>query len=189
MVTFDIMLPDYETLDYELQRVSAHFTASGSHGVICGVLAMNTAVATEIWVREIIPHQPAADTLFTECEQELLELYDATQEQLNDPELAYELLLPDNDNVSLTQCVVALTQWCDGFMFGVGLASLNDDYSLPEDCTDILSDISEFTRAKVSDVVDEQDAAAYFEIVEYLRVGVMLIHEEMEPFNATSRAQ
>lgn len=179
-----MMLPDYETLDYNLQLVGASFAAAGSHGVICGVLATNATVVSETWLREIITYESSADSPYVECKRSLLELYDATREQLNDVELGFELFLPNDDIVSLTQRVVALTQWCEGFMLGVGLAGLKADDSLPKDCAEILKDISEIIRANANGADDEQDATSYVEIVEYLRISVMLIHEEMQPIKA-----
>ncbi len=183
------MTSDYETLDYILQRVGANFTAAGSHGIICGVLAIDAEAPNETWVRAIIAYEPDADAPFVECEQGLLELYDATREQLNDTELGFELLLPNDDIVSLTQRTVALTQWCEGFMLGAGLAGLKADDKIPDDCVEILKDISEITKAKVNHAVEDQDAAAYIEIVEYLRVGVMLFYEEIQPYKTPSAKQ
>ena len=88
-------------------------------------------------------------------------------------------LLPD-DNAGLGVRSEALADWCSGFLYGIGSAENDVEARLSKDALEVLSDFSEVTRL-ISDAKETEAAEAdYSEIVEYMRVGVMLIFEELQ---------
>ena len=61
---------------------------------------------------------------------------------------------------------------------------------LPETVTEILEDFTELSKAGHSeDVLDESDEASFMELVEYLRVSVQLVFEEMAGKKLTGRQE
>ena len=106
-----------------------------------------------------------------------------TLEKLNDAEMTfYPLLLPDS--ASLTDRTGSLSSWCQGFIDGVGLAIAQKNVPIDSAGQDIIgeiiedfSQISKLTSASVMNQDGEE--LAYMEVVEYVRVGVQLIFEEM----------
>jgi uncharacterized protein YgfB (UPF0149 family) len=65
-------------------------------------------------------------------------------------------------------------------LYGIGSAGGDLAARLSRDAQEVLSDFSEVTRLKSDTEESESLEADYSEIVEYMRVGVMLIFEEMQ---------
>lgn len=91
---------------------------------------------------------------------------------------AIRLVLPD-DQEPLDVRAESLANWCQGFLFGLANGGLESFDALPDDATEILHDMSAFTRAG-GEEDDEASEAAYAELVEYIRVGVQVLFEEFD---------
>jgi hypothetical protein len=102
-------------------------------------------------------------------------------------------LLPEDD-ASLEDRVGALALWCQGFLFGLGLAGFSLDDEKEGDpgavqLGEIVNDLSEISRADISaDEFDDEDEAdfALAELIEYVRVSVQIMFEELESTQTTS---
>jgi uncharacterized protein YgfB (UPF0149 family) len=95
--------------------------------------------------------------------------------------MEFELLLPE-DEASLDARTVALAQWCQGFLYGLGGSAIQDTNALPGEVGEIVRDLSEITRVGVDDGQSvESNESAYAELVEFVRVGVQLVFEELSP--------
>ena len=46
-------------------------------------------------------------------------LYESVRQQMTDPVLGLELLVPDEESIDLSTRVNSLAGWCDGFLFGL----------------------------------------------------------------------
>jgi uncharacterized protein YgfB (UPF0149 family) len=117
-------------------------------------------------------------------------LHEATQGQLNDPTCDFHLLLPGDDE-AIALRVQALGDWCQGFLTGLALGGIKDLQALPDNVREIANDLLEIARAHSSYDLEEQeeDEQAYAELTEYVRVGVMLINEELHPALSVSGNQ
>ena len=80
----------------------------------------------------------------------------------------------------------ALSDWCTGFLFGLGLAGKDVTEVLSDDAREVVADLTEFTRLDTEEESGEGAEKAFAEIVEYLRVGVLLIYEELARARATA---
>jgi uncharacterized protein YgfB (UPF0149 family) len=93
--------------------------------------------------------------------------------------MEFELLLPE-DAAPLAERTQALAQWCQGFLYGLGAGSITDASQLPGEVGEIVRDFIEITRAGVEgEPEDESSENAYVELVEFVRVGVQLLFEEL----------
>ena len=54
---------------------------------------------------------------------------------------------------------------------------------------EILQDITSISQASEEEEEDEMNEVAYSDIVEYVRMGVLLINEEMHPMNRPQTIQ
>ncbi len=93
--------------------------------------------------------------------------------------------MPDDD-APLTERTAALGEWCEGFLFGVGASSIEHFDALPESVQEIIRDVVEMARVGMPTGEDtDGDEGAYVELVEYLRAGVQLVYDEMNPAPAS----
>lgn len=177
-------------LESALRRGDADYDAAESQAIACGMLAVNTAADKLVWVKllmgEIDPNNQAQHAAIAL----LGKLFEQTKYQLQDSNLEFTVMLPDDD-VALAERVNAVQEWCHGFLLGVSLSGVKDHASLPEDSRDLLADFASIGSSGEFDFNDEEgeDAEseeALAEIVEYLRVGALLINEELQPIKAST---
>ena len=172
-------LPQWNDIDARLRALDADVTASGCHGLLCGLLAARAPGARAAYARHSVGSEEPPELLGT--------LHDETLRQLDTTDFDFELLLPD-DEAGLADRVDAMADWCDGFVFGVGAAG-RAIADLPADSAEFLGDAMEIARARSDSVSGgEDDEAAYTEVVEYVRVGVLLVRTECAGARATSAA-
>ncbi|MEJ1965839.1 MAG: UPF0149 family protein [Gammaproteobacteria bacterium] len=174
-----------QTASYtEIQRVLADersmTDAAEAHGTLAGALCSAFPYRFEDWLQEILPEGRAQDF----STGALRGLYFLTAETLAGAEMAFEPLLPDDDQ-PLDERAAALSQWCVGFLYGLGSGSIQDVSKLPGEVGEIVRDFDELTRVGVgTGESDEENESAYVEIVEFVRVGVQLVFEELEALRA-----
>ena len=164
-------------------RLDAQFSAAELHGAACGVLVVNRHYAFDKWIKQV-----AAETMGDDDAYELVEqVFADAQYKLNTEALAFDLLLPEEDE-PLEQQVAALQKWCQGFAYGLALSGLKTLQDLPKDSREWVEDVVKIGAAGEMDV-DDEDASedAFVELVEFVRVGVLLINEELQPVRGRAK--
>lgn len=166
----------YEPLNKSLQYVGALMDAAEAHGILCGFLLSSQNFSNEIWFKHILSETAVQDGLASECQQQLLLVKNYTLDQLNSPSCEFMPLLPDDD-IPLPTRSQALGGWCEGFLFGLGLADI-DTLSLSYNAKEFIDDVISISRiAPVTD--SEENENGYMEVVEYIKVGVLTSYEEL----------
>jgi uncharacterized protein len=167
--------PDYSHIQQLLVQERSLADAAEAHGMLAGCLCAVSAYAFEDWLREILPEGRATAAAAASLQQ----LYVATADALSQPDMEFELLLPE-DAQPIDARTAALAQWCQGFLYGLGAGRIADASELPGDVGEIVRDFVEITRAGVdAEQGEESNESAYAELVEFVRVGVQLLFEEL----------
>jgi len=180
--------PDFDTLDEALDRAGAEMGAAESQGLLCGMICGLGHGDRKAWGKLVLDEVDLNNVLAKECDAVLDGLFESTRQQLNDAVLEFEMLLPHEGDL-LDIRVEALGEWCQGFLYGFGLGGVREK-SMPEDSRELLHDIAEIARAGQQDGdALEEDEEAYVALVEYVRLGVLLINEELHPVKASPRLQ
>ncbi|WP_455198105.1 UPF0149 family protein [Kaarinaea lacus] len=179
-------IPHYHDISAVLEKLETEVTPAEVHGTLCGLLCANVGATPGQWQENLWPDAgDKNDLIRAEALETLNQLHDTSRLQLNDPNCEYELLLPDDDE-SLEHRVNALGDWCQGYLVGLTLGGIRDFSPLPDNAREVANDMVEIARAGTSYDLEgsEEDEAAYAELVEYLRVGILLINEELQPDRA-----
>jgi uncharacterized protein YgfB (UPF0149 family) len=167
--------PDYSRIQELLAQERSLADAAEAHGTLAGSLCAASGYRFEDWMREILPEGQAAPA----SAQPLQRLFEATADALRQPDMEFELLLPE-DAQPIDVRTAALAQWCQGFLYGLGAGAIGDPRELPGDVGEIVRDFAEITRAGVdARQGEESNENAYAELVEFVRVGVQLLFEEL----------
>mgnify|MGYP002820156015 CR=1 FL=1 len=178
-----------------MTQAQVSIAVSELHGGICGLLCAGGGSVVPTWVEECLgggdPVEGALDT----ARNQLRELELHSWRSLMGSGLDFYPLIPEDD-ASLEERVGALALWCHGFLFGLSLAgfSLDGDEEEEDDpgavqLGEIVNDLSEISRADLSaDEFDDEDEAdfALAELIEYVRVSVQIMFEELESTQTTS---
>jgi len=165
----------------EIQRVLVEerslADAAEAHGTLAGCLCAAVRYRFEDWLLEILPEGRANAS----SRETLRELFVDTAGALEGEEMGFELLLPA-DEQSIDARTEALAQWCQGFLYGLGTSVVQDEGGLPGEIGEIVRDLTEITHVAVdSRQTPESNESAYAELVEFVRVGVQLVFDELGP--------
>jgi uncharacterized protein YgfB (UPF0149 family) len=146
--------------------------ASELHGGLCGWLAGGGSDAPDWLARVLVDPdiEPVAPG------DPLDRLREASVSQLEDREFGFELLLPDGE-ATLYERSGALFDWCRGFVGAFGLAA-GATPPLSDEGQEALADLVRLAGAAPEEGGDEEDEDALAEIEEYVRVAVLLLHQE-----------
>jgi hypothetical protein len=109
----------------------------------------------------------------------LEDLLNATRTQLADPEMGFSLWLP-NDEEMLEERTIALSHWCSGFLAGLGSSGDGTLNAMSDEANDALRDLQQISSADVTDTDEsDEDESAFAEIVEYIRIVILMIREDL----------
>jgi uncharacterized protein YgfB (UPF0149 family) len=185
---------DYATLSVALDGLGGAMTVSELHGGFCGVLCAGGAAAASTWIEEFVAETEApADEV-----EEALDIFRVmeveTRRALASTDLEFRPLLPEDDS-ALDARVEELALWCHTFLSGLALGGLSltegsKRLSVDSDAEaatetsleEIVKDFAAISRAGLSagELSDPTDADfALAEIVEYVRVSVQIVLEEI----------
>jgi uncharacterized protein YgfB (UPF0149 family) len=171
-------LPAYDEAARLLHEVGVTISPAEVHGIVTGVLSAPQGACVawqELVLGRDVQHPPAA------LAQLLASLHRATQAHLSGMECDFAPLLP-GDEYSLAAQIEGLSDWCRGYLLGLHAGGVKEGQALPGDAGEIVRDITRISEAELDDsLADEEEARALTEIVEYLRVGVQLVFEELHP--------
>ncbi|HVV96186.1 MAG TPA: UPF0149 family protein [Rhodanobacteraceae bacterium] len=162
----------------ELARVLASLRlgvgASDLHGSLTGYLCAGGSAGAGEWPRalELDPGDEAPLR-----HEALGRLYRDCRAQLDDPDLGFEPLLPADD-APVARRGDALVEWCRGFLGGVGLSG-SPAGLLSADANEVLADFGRIAASRFDYDDDEEDETALGEVLEFVRVGVLLLHTEL----------
>ncbi|MEE9351997.1 MAG: UPF0149 family protein [Thiotrichaceae bacterium] len=177
---------DYMQMESLLRRADCQYCAAEIQGVACGLLAVNLNADDELWLGQVFQDRDPQNHLQQDISIELKRYIQGLRTQMQDSNLEFGLLLP-NDEEDLRDRVDAMQEWTQGFLLGVSLAGLKDFSALPDDSKELMDDFIEITKAGEFDTDElEESEDAYWHIVEYLRMGVLLISEELQPSTSSA---
>ncbi len=198
--------PEVPTAQAEaaLGAVGVPLSVAEAHGLACGLLCSQTSAAAKSrWFTELLDAaQLGVDSLAAHAGSVrcLDAWFEATQVQLDAPDMVFEPALP-SDETPLGLRIDALGDYCAGFTYGVGIGvSARGNRPLPADTRELLTDfqaidsIERGAAAKMSGqsasdgASDPGSEADYVELLEYVRIGVLVVLEELKPVDRADTA-
>ncbi len=160
-------LPDHHLVQDSLDALRLGIDAGGLHGSLCGFLCAGHPLGGD-WLRQLA--LDPVDTAAAAADTTLAGLLDASRTQLDDPALGFALLLPEEP---LEARAEALLDWCRGFLGGFGLGA---GRALSEEGEEALDDLGRIAATSLSFEDPQSDAESLEELVEFVRVAVLLLH-------------
>ncbi len=169
------MQDPYQGLQTVLHRWGADPDAAELHGQVTGWLCGDGLPESGSWVARLVLEDQFGDAPAAEVERILDALAAASWHALEDTDLGFQPLLPDDDS-PLDERVAALLQWSQGFLAGLGLSG----FSVPgssDGVAEFLSDLGTIAGSAVDELeADEEGEMALVELIEFLRMGTLLVH-------------
>lgn len=180
-----ITLPTYAELTEWLAKAAYPLHPSQVHGVVCGILCKKTSDhASSGWQELLLGSKDI------EGDQSLLQtLYNATSHDLEDFLFEFEPILPDEEE-DLSYRAQGLALWCQGVLTGLNLIGIPIEHREPGEVTEAINDLIEIANMDYQEVVSsEEDEAAFIELVEYVRMAMILIYQEIRSEETNAREE
>lgn len=174
---FSFEYQEYIDLQDVLEEVKASVGASESQGVLCGMVAGGQGDSKAKWMAQVLENAELKGNVAKQCLVLLDRLYDKTQEYMADDEFKLELLLPD-DEQAVSERVMAISCWCQGFLYGLAVSGVDlSSKDLSDEATEVIKDFGEISKADTELDDSEENEQALFDIEEFVRMGVLLLAE------------
>lgn len=169
----DAALPSLHQIAAELRRDLPEVAPSELHGSLCGYLSAGAQPSREQWLAQVMSD---ASLSAPSSHGALQQMFDASLAQLDSPDFDFELLLPEGET-PVNERGDALVAWCRGFLGGFGLGAF-DSSKLSDEASEALSDISRIAASDLDYEDPEADEEALAEVIEFIRVAVLLLHSD-----------
>jgi uncharacterized protein len=153
------------------------------HGILCGMLCGENGNTAQDYFAHLASLEFAVES-GSSLHETMVEAFDMTVQLLADEELRFSLWLPD-DEESLGERTDSLAHWCTGFLAGLGVGGPLP--TLSGEALEALQDVRQIAAAgfldpasdSSNDADNEENEAAFFEIVEYVRMVTLMLREEL----------
>lgn len=170
-----ITAPDYLEISTALTKTGATISAAEAHGLMCGIICSSPEENTTLWEKVLLgpkKHQPSKEILH--------QLYQYSDTLISEFALEFILALPD-DGTDINERTECLGLWCQGFLVGLQQGPLKLTEDADSEAAGALHDLTEIAQITHggSDNGNEEDEAAYFELVEYVRLAVLMLYHEL----------
>ncbi|HBQ44264.1 MAG TPA: YecA family protein [Thiomicrospira sp.] len=149
-------------------------------GMLMGLMCGDNSIKESVWIKKIL-EEADVKSIKESFLVVLHDLFLETDKTLNGSGFEIELCLPD-DNEDLNFRTAMLGQFCEGFLYGMGLVG-HSEQTLKGDVAELFIDFGNISAIDITDLehADEDDESSFMQLVEYVKIGVMTINEELNP--------
>lgn len=177
----------FNELNEQLQRSDLLVNPADVHGVICGLICGGIKLDNKAW-------NAPFDELINEglgIPDSLLPLlnkiHDTSAEALKDITQGFELIIPDMDQPLLSR-MEALAEWTQGFLGGFGMVH-SSKTAASDDVKELITDFASIAQMAIDAEEDDSEEAeeAFYEIVEYVRMGAIYCFSELGESGAIAK--
>jgi uncharacterized protein YgfB (UPF0149 family) len=173
-------LPNYKEFQEALTQLRTEMSPAEYQGIAFGLLAWNNhSRAAQEWSTLLAEECETLDESTRTCQNWLAALFECANHGLKDTNFGLRLYLP-SDDIPIHLRALAVSQWCRGFMFGLGLMGFDSRMLSNVLINEALQDISQIMNIETHPDENTTDCEKeYFELVEYLRMATLLIYSEI----------
>ena len=180
---------NFRELNNLLIDARAGSRAAECHGFLCGYLCVNQHLQEDTF-KEYLLAESMDQSMFAECYEKIAELANEVNTTILAGDYGLQLMLPD-DNSPMSERGTALIQWCEGFLSGLGVAGISGTELLSIESREVIEDLYKICRLDVDDIDEggDDEESAFIELIEYVRMGAILLHEELHKLPVTDRPE
>lgn len=168
-------------LENTLRGMGSQVSAAETHGIIAGILTLRPTLVQAKLENTLIEN--------LDCRQVTQEQWDMINQagkQIADSfakqDFSFDLLLPE-DTSELEHRLDALGCWCRGYLSGLGIVGIGDSALNNAIVKELVQDLSQIAHVSLELTQSDEDEANYIELVEFVRVSVQNIEQELRDAN------
>ncbi|MCW8933078.1 MAG: YecA family protein [Gammaproteobacteria bacterium] len=179
---------DIEQIKADLVTLGSELSPSEVHGTLCGALCGKNDMNIHEWLSLTFFQQDnetskavnSRELLLGAIAESFKGFFLKTATALSDNNLNFYPLLPDDDSESVQ--LIAIAEWAQGFLMGLSLAGIKKFSDYPAEVTEFVEAMASIANVDDYELAgDETDEEAIVEFIEFIRIGVLLINEEINP--------
>lgn len=152
-----------------------------AHGLVTGIVAgQPNLAASELYLHWMSLELDQDSNKEQDRHAILTQALRSTQQTLGSEDMDFEPLLPAL-NQPLTQRTEALAEWCAGFLAGFGVSGGRVSDEQANEALAMLGEIARAANETGEDgdaLAQETEEQAMAELIEFVKVAVLLLHEE-----------
>ena len=169
---------NFDELNRILSDARCATSAAECHGFLCGYLCISNDMTEEVF-RYCLLADVYDEEMSVPCLDSVKALAVDVHAQISSADYTLKLLLPGDDR-PLPERGASFIQWCEGFLSGLGAGGVVKFYTLSEECRELLDDLYKICRLDPDEMSEsgEKEEIALTELIEYVRIGAILMHEE-----------
>jgi uncharacterized protein YgfB (UPF0149 family) len=169
------VFPDYLEINNALAKSGSTMTAAEAHGLMCGMICSSPYKNAPLWENLLLGPQKSQAS-----KKILQQLYVYSDSLISEFALEFILALPD-DETDINERTECLGLWCQGFLVGLQQGQLKLPKDADNEAAEALHDLTEIAQVTHggSDQGNQEDEEAYFELVEYVRLAVLMFYQEL----------
>lgn len=176
-------LPTYMDLADLLSAAQSKLHPAEVHGLLCGHIAGTSGKIDERLEKLVLGKNKNL-----EYREALQQLYEISYHQMSEFSFEFTLLLPEDDS-NINSRTEALGSWCQGFLIGLQQTNIPIQNREESDVTETINDFIEIAQVSYGDIADDdEDETAYFELMEYVRLGALMIFQDLKNANPEQSA-
>lgn len=174
----------FDEVNTAIEPYSELESAAFIQGMLMGLMCGEGDIKEAVWLKRLLD-----EAKVTSVKEGFLvamhQLYLDAEAALNGSGFELTLFLPA-DNEALSFRAEMLGQWCEGFLYGLGLAGKTES-KLQGEVAELCQDFGNIARIDVGDLMEasEQDESDFMELVEFVKIGVLTINETLNPVEAS----
>ncbi len=175
---------DFEQLNQAISSYKELESPSFLQGMLIGLMCADNTTTESIWIKKLLAEsnvKSITESFLTHLHQ----LYLDTNSMLNGADFDLELCLP-NDSEDLNFRAALLGQFCEGFLYGMGTTGKTQK-KLQGNVLELIKDFGSIAAIDVTQLNnqgDDENEESIMQLIEYVKIGVMTINEELNPAQA-----
>ena len=173
---------NYAQIDASLKTSFAREDAAFLHGFWHGLNASHSEWDLKLWLDALVEEFDIS-SIPASLLVVFQDIHRIGEAQINADSLALQLFLPDDDDTSTQSKAITLQDWCEGYLYGLGLGDKVKNWkSLPKDLRESVEDIAHISQLDTDNISDDETAEEdLIALIEYVRLSVGNIVDEMKP--------
>lgn len=181
------MIP-YRAFAKHLMENNVIASPSELHGHACGMIAVNNDLDFKEWTALILEDYCFEGSDPVKLAPVFKALFDYAKDKLAADNYTFNPLLPDDDD-ALSERLEALSSWCSNFLTGLAFAGLKADANMHNDVHEFIVDLEKISKVETAADDSQGEEADYFELVEYVKAGTILVYQEFLPDDYSTTVQ
>jgi uncharacterized protein YgfB (UPF0149 family) len=174
--------PAFDDFYHLLTQAEVVTSPAEIHGMLCGFVCVGPKLNGGFLIDILLKRLGTRPRFMLGSQGAVVGLYDVACRQLSGLQ-SFQLLLPDERH-ELEERAEALSRWCEGFLYGLGLGGSSIEEETPDVIHEALYCIAEIAKLEISHLeVTELDKLAYDEAIEFITHAIPLIYEELTHYS------